>query len=66
MNFTLPSFVHFKYEVDEEKAEEFKIISFISMVNGCNHLGIPYGGEKNRNDKLVPLLVILFKVCSLD
>ena len=48
MIFTLPSFVHFKYEVDEEKAEEFKIISFISMVNGCHHLGIPYGGEKKN------------------
>lgn len=66
MIFTLPSFVHFKYEVDEEKAEEFKISSFISMVNGCHHLGIPYGGEKNRNDKLVLLLVNPFKVCSLD
>ncbi|XP_078357511.1 dynein axonemal assembly factor 9-like isoform X1 [Oculina patagonica] len=32
-----------EYEDDEEKAEEFKIISFISMVNGCDCLGIPYG-----------------------
>ena len=37
--------INFKYEDDEEKAEEFKIISFITMVNGCDHLGIPYGGE---------------------
>lgn len=50
MIFTLPSLIHFKYEDDEEKAEEFKIISFISMVNGCHHLGIPYGGEQNRHD----------------
>ncbi|XP_020603656.1 uncharacterized protein C20orf194-like [Orbicella faveolata] len=32
-----------EYEGDEEKAEEFKIVSFISMVNGCHHLGVPYG-----------------------
>jgi len=43
--FTLPSLIDFKYEGDEEKAEEFKIVSFISMVNGCHHLGVPYGGE---------------------
>ena len=43
--FTLPSLIDFKYEDDEEKAEEFKIISFISMVDGCQHLGVPYGGE---------------------
>ena len=42
--FTLPSLIDFKYE-DDEKAEEFKIISFISMVDGCQHLGVPYGGE---------------------
>ncbi|KAJ7385532.1 hypothetical protein OS493_015104 [Desmophyllum pertusum] len=32
-----------EYEDDEEKAEEFKIVSFISMVNGFDRLGIPYG-----------------------
>lgn len=32
-----------KYVDNEEKAEEFKILSFISMVEGCNCLGIPYG-----------------------
>ena len=37
--------LNFKYEDDEDKAEEFKIISFISMVNGCDRLGIPYGGK---------------------
>ncbi|XP_022802915.1 uncharacterized protein C20orf194-like isoform X2 [Stylophora pistillata] len=31
------------YLDNEEKAEEFKILSFISMVEGCNCLGIPYG-----------------------
>lgn len=36
---------YFKYEGDEERAEEFKIISFISMVHGCDCLGIPYGGR---------------------
>ena len=48
--FTLPSLIHFKYEDEEEKAEEFKIISFISMVNGCHRIGIPYGGGQNRHD----------------
>ena len=37
--------INFKYEDDEERAEEFKITSFVSMVNGCDCLGIPYGGE---------------------
>lgn len=35
---------------DNERAEEFKITSFISMVQGCEHIGIQYGepslGEK--------------------
>ncbi|XP_058958401.2 dynein axonemal assembly factor 9 isoform X1 [Pocillopora verrucosa] len=31
------------YIDNEEKAEEFKILSFISMVEGCDCLGIPYG-----------------------
>ena len=38
---------NFQYEDDEEKAEEFKIISFVSMVNGCVRLGIPYGGRNS-------------------
>ena len=47
--FFSPFLIDFKYEDDEEKAEEFKIISFISMVNGCQCLGVPYGGEYNRH-----------------
>lgn len=42
-----------EYEDDEDKAEEFKILSFISMVEGCNCLGIPYG-EASPGDKLPP------------
>ncbi|KAK3750781.1 hypothetical protein QZH41_015326, partial [Actinostola sp. cb2023] len=30
---------------DEEKAEEFKILSFIAMVKDCSKIGIPYGHD---------------------
>ncbi|XP_068708667.1 dynein axonemal assembly factor 9-like [Montipora foliosa] len=38
---------------DDERAEEFKITSFISMVEGCEQLGIPYG-EPSLGDKQPP------------
>jgi len=34
-------FFNFQYE-DEEFAEEFKIKSFISMVEGSRMIGVPY------------------------
>lgn len=33
----------FIYKDDDEKTEEFKILSFISMVKGSPKIGIPYG-----------------------
>lgn len=62
------SLINFKYEDDEEKAEEFKIISFISMVNGCDCLGIPYGGKQAINsvvNKSLYLQCILY-TCIKD
>ncbi|KAL4660989.1 hypothetical protein GN956_G1624 [Arapaima gigas] len=33
-----------EYE-DEEAAEEFKISSFVNMVRGCSHIGVPYSSR---------------------
>uniref|UniRef100_A0A8C9W9B5 Dynein axonemal assembly factor 9 n=1 Tax=Scleropages formosus TaxID=113540 RepID=A0A8C9W9B5_SCLFO len=33
-----------EYE-DEEAAEEFKISSFVNMVQGCSHIGVPYSPQ---------------------
>ena len=44
----------FQY-VDEEKAEEFKIHSFISMVSTAHHVGIPFScmGELVENNQKI-------------
>ena len=44
-----------QYRDNEEKAEDFKITSFISMVKGSECIGIPYSGKflllkKESND----------------
>lgn len=33
-----------QYE-DEEAAEEFKISSFVSMVEDCSYIGVPYSSQ---------------------
>lgn len=38
------SFSPTQYE-DEEAAEEFKISSFVSMVDDCSYIGIPYSSQ---------------------
>uniref|UniRef100_H3B273 Dynein axonemal assembly factor 9 n=1 Tax=Latimeria chalumnae TaxID=7897 RepID=H3B273_LATCH len=54
-NYLLPYVAHWRnlhfhcvtdreYE-DEEAAEEFKITSFVEMVQGCNRIGIPYSSQ---------------------
>lgn len=35
---------HLQYE-DEEAAEEFKISSFVAMVQDCYHIGVPYSSQ---------------------
>ncbi|XP_064420873.1 uncharacterized protein C20orf194 homolog isoform X2 [Latimeria chalumnae] len=57
-NYLLPYVAHWRnlhfhcvtdreYE-DEEAAEEFKITSFVEMVQGCNRIGIPYSSQGQR------------------
>ena len=36
----------FQYE-DEERAEEFKISTFVSLVKDCQKIGIPYSNSGN-------------------
>lgn len=63
------SFSVFQYE-DEEVAEEFKISSFVSMVQDCRCLGIPYSSHGKhvihgcRYCKSIVLLAIIFTVDS--
>ncbi|KAL5020903.1 hypothetical protein ScPMuIL_000058, partial [Solemya velum] len=44
-----------EYEKDEEEAEEFKIHTFISLVEHCQTIGIPYSNSVNLQsfDKMV-------------
>ncbi|XP_032237249.2 dynein axonemal assembly factor 9 isoform X2 [Nematostella vectensis] len=44
-------------EDDDEKQEEFKILSFVSMVNGCSNIGIPYGKPGEHDKPFDPFLV---------
>ncbi|XP_030628226.1 dynein axonemal assembly factor 9 [Chanos chanos] len=43
-NLQLHCMTEAEYE-DEEAAEEFKISSFVSMVQDCTHIGIPYSSQ---------------------
>lgn len=42
--FLTPSFLRPQYE-DEEAAEEFKISSFLRMVQDCCRVGVPYSSQ---------------------
>ena len=41
--YSFVTYIKSQYERDEEGAEEFKIISFVTMVMGCSTIGIAYG-----------------------
>ena len=40
-----------KYE-DDEAAEMFKITSFVSMVDGCQLIGVPYAGPGQSEENV--------------
>lgn len=46
------SLLHSQYE-DEEAAEEFKISSFVSMVQDCYRIGVPYSSQGTYHHILI-------------
>lgn len=45
LTFIKDLFLSFSQYEDEEAAEEFKISSFVSMVEDCSCIGIPYSSQ---------------------
>lgn len=46
-----------EFEADEEAAEEFKISSFIAMVQGCKKIGIPFSATTGHHVTFDKMLV---------
>lgn len=48
--------LHTQYE-DEEAAEEFKISSFVTMVQDCYRIGVPYSSQGTFHHILIPTFI---------